>query len=95
VLNGEELISGETPLDVVRELMKMEFAPPGSIPFMKRVAKRPRMMHPDRRIRTSRTQDFLDDMVAAGLLRRSRMAKGSDHLTERRFSSFAGDQIVE
>jgi hypothetical protein len=47
VLNGEEIISGKTTLDGIWA--------PGSksvSAYMKRVAKRTRMLHPDRQIRT-------------------------------------------
>ena len=73
MLNGEETVSGETPLDVVRELMKLEFARPRPrtvAAFMKRVAKRTRALHPDCQVRTGRTKDFLDDLVATGLLKK-------------------------
>jgi hypothetical protein len=73
LLNGEDLVSGKTPLDIVRELMKLEFLRPRPKTvraFMQRVAKRSQMTHPDRRIRTGRTRDFLDDLVAAGLLKK-------------------------
>jgi hypothetical protein len=49
-------------------MMKMEFDPPQPqtvVAFMKRVAKRTRMLHPDRHIRTGRTKNFLDDTVVS------------------------------
>jgi hypothetical protein len=72
ILNGHEEIEGATAAAVLRELMKVEF--PGSrqepAAYMRRVAKRHRMVRPETRIRATSARVFLNDLEAAGLLRR-------------------------